>query len=220
MKDDGYKIRDEYGVYYITFAVVEWVDVFSRKLYTDIVLDSLKFCIENKQLKLFAWCIMSNHVHLIVQSTSGKLSETLRDLKKFTSSTIINTIKDNKQESRKNWMLWIFKKAGEKNSRNKDYQFWQQDNQPMQLTTPAFTLEKLNYIHNNPVKAGIVEKPEDYMLSTARDYNGMKGLLPIEHLTGSLFFATLNASQRLAIHFYSVVSCRTLRRAMINFKQA
>ena len=62
MKDDGYKIRDEYGVYYITFAVVEWVDVFSRKLYTDIVLDSLKFCIENKQLKLFAWCIMSNHV--------------------------------------------------------------------------------------------------------------------------------------------------------------
>jgi len=185
MKDDGYKIRDEYGVYYITFAVVEWVDVFSRKLYTDIVLDSLKFCIENKQLKLFAWCIMSNHVNLIVQSTSGKLSETLRDLKKFTSSTIINTIKDNKQESRKNWMLWIFKKAGEKNSRNKDYQFWQQDNQPMQLTTPAFTLEKLNYIHNNPVKAGIVEKPEDYMLSTARDYNGMKGLLPIEHLTAA-----------------------------------
>jgi len=106
-------------------------------------------------------------------------------LKKFTSSTIINTIKDNKQESRKNWMLWIFKKAGEKNSRNKDYQFWQQDNQPMQLTTPAFTLEKLNYIHNNPVKAGIVEKPEDYMLSTARDYNGMKGLLPIEHLTAA-----------------------------------
>jgi putative transposase len=55
----------------------------------------------------------------------------------------------------------------------------------MQLTTPAFTLEKLNYIHNNPVKAGIVEKPEDYMLSTARDYNGMKGLLPIEHLTAA-----------------------------------
>jgi len=185
MKDDGYKIRDEYGVYYITFAVVEWVDVFSRKLYTDIVLDSLKFCIENKQLKLFAWCIMSNHVHLIVQSTSGKLSETLRDLKKFTSSTIINTIKDNKQESRKNCMLWIFKKAGEKNSRNKDYQFWQQDNQPIQLTTPAFTLEKLNYIHNNPVKAGLVDKPEDYLLSSARDYCNMKGLLQIEHLTAA-----------------------------------
>src|SRR3954463_2880926 len=116
MKDDGYKIRDEYGVYYITFADVEWVDVFSRRMYADIVIDSLKFCIENKQLKLFAWCIMSNHVHFILQSASGTLSATIRDLKKFTSSSIINMIKENKQESRKNWMLWIFKKAGEKNS--------------------------------------------------------------------------------------------------------
>ncbi|HEY6975948.1 MAG TPA: hypothetical protein VH396_06650 [Chitinophagaceae bacterium] len=52
MKDDGYKIRDEFGVYYLTFAVVQWVDVFCRKTYVDIVLDSLKFCIENKQLNL------------------------------------------------------------------------------------------------------------------------------------------------------------------------
>ncbi len=55
MKDNGYKIRDEFGVYYLAFAVVQWVDVFSRKSYVDIVLDSLKFCIEQKQLKLFAW---------------------------------------------------------------------------------------------------------------------------------------------------------------------
>ena len=67
MKDEGYKIRDEYGVYYLTFAVVEWIDVFSRKIYADIVLDSLKFCIEKKQLKVFAWCIMTNHVHLILK---------------------------------------------------------------------------------------------------------------------------------------------------------
>jgi len=128
MKDEGYKIRDEYGVYYLTFTVVEWIDVFSRKIYIDIVLDSLKFCIEKKQLKLFAWCIMTNHIHLIVQSSKGDLSGTLRDFKKFTSSRIINAIVENKEESRRNWMLWIFKKAGEKNSRNKDYQFWQQEN--------------------------------------------------------------------------------------------
>ena len=72
-----------------------------------------------------------------------------------------------------------------KNSRNKDYQFWQQENHPVQLTTVSFTLEKLNYVHNNPVKAGIVEKPEDYLLSSARDYNSTKGLLPIEHLTAA-----------------------------------
>ena len=82
-------------------------------------------------------------------------------------------------------MLWIFKKAGEKNSRNKDYQFWQQENHPVQLSTIPFTLAKLNYIHNNSVKAGIVEKPEDYLLSSGRDYFGMRGLLSIEHLTAA-----------------------------------
>ena len=144
--------------------------MFSVEKRIDIVLNSLKFCIDNKQLKLFAWCIMTNHVHLIAQSSKGNLSGTLRDFKKFTSSTIIEAIEQNKEESRRNWMLWIFKKAGENNSRNKDVQFWQQDNHPIQITTPSFTLEKLSYIRNNPVKAGIVEKPEDYLLSSARDY--------------------------------------------------
>ena len=82
-------------------------------------------------------------------------------------------------------MLWIFKKAGEKNSRNKEYQFWQQDNHAIQLETVEFTLDKLNYMHNNPVKAGIVDKAE-YLLSSARDYYyGKGGLLPIEHLTSA-----------------------------------
>ena len=82
-------------------------------------------------------------------------------------------------------MLWIFKKAGENNTRNNNYQFWQQDNQPIQLETASFTLSKLTYIHNNPVKAGLVEKAEDYLLSSARDYYGGKGLLPIEHLSAA-----------------------------------
>ena len=60
-------------------------------------------------------------------------------------------------------MLWIFKKAGEKNSRNSNYRFWQQDNNAIWLERIAFSLEKSNYLHNNPVKAGIVEKPEDYL---------------------------------------------------------
>ena len=161
MKDDGYKIRDQNSVHFITFAVVEWVDVFTRRTYSDIVIQSLLYCINNKGLKLHAWCIMSNHIHLIISTGNGNLSDILRDFKKFTSKEIITTIENNKQESRKNWMLWIFKKAGEKNSRNKEYQFWQQDNHPIQLETFEFTLDKLNYIHNNPVKAGIVEKAEE-----------------------------------------------------------
>ena len=185
MQDEGYKIRDQFGVYFITFATVQWVDVFSRYCYVETVINSLMYCINRKGLKLHAWCIMSNHIHLIVSAEKGNLSDILRDFKKFTSQTILKQIENNKEESRRGWMLWIFKQAGTNNSRNNTYQFWQQDNQPIQLDTPDFTLTKLNYLHNNPIKAGLVEKPEDYLLSSARDYNGGKGLLPIEHLTAA-----------------------------------
>lgn len=83
MKVDGYKIRDQQGIYFITFAVVEWIDVFTRKEYADIVIESLRFCIQHKGLRLYAWCIMSNHVHLIVSTEKGNLSDVLRDFKKF-----------------------------------------------------------------------------------------------------------------------------------------
>ena len=81
-------------------------------------------------------------------------------------------------------MLKIFKEEGSKNSRNKNYQFWRQNNQPQELYSPAFVFQKINYIHNNPVEAGIVEKPEDYLYSSAKDYHATKkcGLLDLEFL--------------------------------------
>lgn len=102
MKNDGYKIRDQQGIYFITFAVVEWVDVFTRKEYADIIIENLRYCIQHKGLKLYAWCIMSNHVHLIASAEQGNLSDILRDFKKFTSKAIIEAIQNNKDESRKN----------------------------------------------------------------------------------------------------------------------
>ena len=81
---------------------------------------------------------------------------------------------------RQTGMLQIFKEQGEKNSRNSIYQFWRQDNQPKELFSNGFTWQKMNYIHNNPVASGLVEKAEDYLYSSARDYVGKgKGLLEI-----------------------------------------
>jgi putative transposase len=188
MKESGYKIRDQWGVYYITCATVQWVDVFTRHCYAETVLGSLRFCIDKKGLRVHAWCIMSNHFHLILSASSGDLSGIIRDFKKFTSWTIIRQIKNNAEESRKNWMLWIFRQAGTRNPNNDEYQFWQQDNRPIQLLTVDFTLSKLNYIHNNPVKAGLVDKAEEYLLSSARDYYGSRGLLPVEHLSAAYTF--------------------------------
>ncbi len=78
-------------------------------------------------------------------------------------------------------MLGIFREAGQNNSRNTNYQFWRQDNQPKECYSQKFTVQKINYIHNNPVEAGIVEKPEEYLYSSARDYHYRKncGLLQV-----------------------------------------
>jgi len=137
-----------------------------------------------KGLLLHGWCIMSNHVHLAVSAKNNNLSNVLRDFKKFTSKQIIKAIQNNQYESRKDWMLTIFKNAGEANSRNSEFQFWRQDNQPMEIYSPKFVFQKLSYIHNNPVEAGLVEKPEHYLYSSAKDYFQTKkcGLLDIVFL--------------------------------------
>lgn len=163
---------------------MEWVDVFTRKEYRDILLDSIRYCQKGKGLILYAWYLMSNHVHLVVSAVNNDTSDILRDFKKFTSKQIIKAIEENPVESRKEWMLKIFKDAGEQNSRNKYFQFWRQDNQPKELYSERFTSQKLAYIHNNPVEAGIVDKAEEYLYSSARDYyNGKNcGLLKLELL--------------------------------------
>ena len=181
MNEGGYKIRNQAMAHFITFAVVEWVDVFTRKDYRDIVLESIRHCQHEKGLLLHAWCIMSNHLHLIASAKENDLSDVLRDFKKFTSKQLLKAIRDNQHESRKDWMLEIFRKAGEANSRNSEYQFWRQDNQPKEVYSPSFAFQKLNYIHNNPVEAGIVDKPEEYLYSSARDYKQARkcGLLDL-----------------------------------------
>ena len=113
---------------------------------------------------------MSNHLHLVISAKNNDLSDILRDFKKFTSKQIIATIEANQHESRREWMLRIFREEGEQNIRNKTYQFWRQDNQPQELYSAAFIFQKINYIHNNPVEAGIVDKPEEYLYSSARNY--------------------------------------------------
>jgi REP element-mobilizing transposase RayT len=179
-----YLFGDNEKPHFITFAVVNWIDVFTREAYVQILLDSLKFCIEKKGLKLHAWVIMSNHVHLIASAQEGiKLADIMRDMKKFTSQRIIAAIEENQQESRKDWLLWMFKRAGAKNKNNDTYQFWQQDNHPIELSTNQMMDERLNYLHTNPVKAGIVWEPQHYKYSSAIDYySEEKGLLAIERI--------------------------------------
>ncbi|MCF8427350.1 MAG: transposase, partial [Bacteroidia bacterium] len=103
----GYQIKDQYAPYFLTFQIVQWADIFTRKIYRDIVIDSFKYCCENKGLEIYAYVIMSNHVHLIMRSILGNLSGTIRDMKKFTSKRIIEAV-INGNESRRDWLLLVF----------------------------------------------------------------------------------------------------------------
>lgn len=175
----NYKISDQSQLHFISFATINWVDVFTRPAYKNIIVESLNYCIQNKGLEVYAWCIMSNHIHLIIGSETENQSGIIRDLKKHTSKTIVKAIADNPQESRKEWMLWMFKRAGKRNINNKDFQFWQQHNQPIELNSNFLIEQKLTYIHNNPVEAGIIWEPKDYLYSSAIDYTGGKGMVDV-----------------------------------------
>lgn len=156
--------------------------MFTRPEYKLIIIDSLKYNQEHKGLMLHAWCLMTNHIHMIVSSKPGiLLSDIMRDFKKFTSKMLVAEVQ-NIDESRKKWMMKRFEYIGKYSKRIKYFKFWQDGLHAMELTSNKFIDQKLEYIHNNPVIAEIVTNPEDYLYSSARDYIGEKGLLDIELL--------------------------------------
>ena len=175
----NYKIKEQKLSHFVSFAVVNWIDVFIRKIYFDIVIKNLIYCQENKGLVIYGCCIMSSHVHLIIGTVKEKQEDILRDFKKHTAKELIKAIKNNQQESRKEWLIWMFKKAAEKNSNNTIHQFWRQNNQPIEMSHSNLLRQKLNYIHNNPLVSGLVRKAEYYSYSSAIDYSGGKGLIDI-----------------------------------------
>ncbi|MCB9173085.1 MAG: transposase [Flavobacteriales bacterium] len=182
MSGDRYKIADQQGLYFVTFTVVNWIDVFTRKDYKFIITDSLNYCIANKGLEVYAWVLMSNHLHLIIKAKEGyMLSHIIRDFKKFTSKQIVQKIQEI-GESRKEWLLDKFNFEARKTRRAENYKFWKDDNHAIQLDNTEWILQRLEYIHQNPVKQYIVELPHEYLFSSAIDYADGKGLVNISKL--------------------------------------
>lgn len=174
----NYKFHNPDGLYFVSFAVVYWLDVFTRNEYKDILVDSLTFCQKGKGMELVAWCIMTNHVHLIFRSANGEKPEKiLGDFKRFTSKAVVKAIRENPRESRKEFLMEQFGKAASKSSNVNQYQFWRHDNKPIELWSNKVIHQKINYIHQNPVEAGLVFRAEDYVYSSALDYAGGKGLI-------------------------------------------
>lgn len=174
-----YKFGDNAKLYFISFAVVYWIDLFVRREYKEIVLYSWQYCQQEKDLEIYGWCIMPSHVHMIVGTRGRPLDKTVGEMKSYTSRMLRKAIAEHPGESRREWMTLMMEKAGKQNSNNNEWQLWQQHNKPIELFSREIFLQKLNYIHKNPVEAGFVELEEDYLYSSARDFHEKKGLIEL-----------------------------------------
>jgi REP element-mobilizing transposase RayT len=177
-----YKFHNKSGLYFVSFATVNWIDVFTRQVYFDVLVESINYCRNEKGMALYCYCFMPSHVHFIFRSKNDQPMELLRDFKKHTSKKVIETIEANPQESRKEWLLWMFERAGKKQGNVMKYQFWQHHNKPIELWSEKVIKQKVNYIHNNPVKSGFVTNAVDWKYSSARNFEEDNTVLNIDSM--------------------------------------
>ena len=123
---------------------------------------------------------MPSHLHLVFRAIINNPSVLLGRFKEYTSKQLVKTIEQNIQESRRDWMLPMFREAGAKSNNMQFSQFWQHNSHPIELWSPKVFNQKVEYVHNNPVASGFVKEPCHWKYSSAIDYSGGKGLIEID----------------------------------------
>ncbi len=173
----SYKIYQENGIYFVTSTMVEWIPVFVSQKYFDILVSSLNYAIAHKELNVFAWVILDNHFHLVSQGP--ELGKTLQELKRHTAKQIIKQLlSDNRK-----WTLNLFAYYKKRHKSGSEHQVWQKGFHPQLIHDDKMLTGKIDYIHYNPVKRGYVEKPEDWLHSSAGYFvSGRKSLVTLTPL--------------------------------------
>jgi REP element-mobilizing transposase RayT len=160
---ERYRITEGVGIYYVTFTVVEWLPVFIAEEPCKIVTESLNFCIKNKNLRLNAYVLMPNHLHAVVFDENFdevRLKHTIDDFQKFTGKQLSNHY----SRMLPSYYAEVLKRnAGDDRQRR----FWQPTQHPVGIVTEKFWQQKVNYMHWNPVRKGLVRNPEDWRFSSA-----------------------------------------------------
>jgi putative transposase len=171
-----YKITELESPHFITCTIVGWLPVFTRARYLDIITASLTFCRQQKGLRLHAYVILDNHLHLVV--SSDILSQVIRYFKRHTAKEILAVARQEDTQ----WLLKQFELFKGVHKGDSQHQVWQEGFHPQAITTEDMLRQKLDYIHYNPVFRGLVDRPEDWRYSSARNYFGQDGLLEIDSL--------------------------------------
>jgi len=175
-----YTFKDEEAICFFTCTTINWIDIFTRSIYRNILVDSLQFCVQNKGLVIYAYVIMTNHIHLIISKnlSSNRFSDIIRDFKKYTTMQIVHQLKEGNFESRKQNLFYQMKRMGRMSSQHTQFQMWQKGYHAVHLEESMID-QRLVYIHENPVRQGWVLEPWEYYYSSARNYNGLESPLKV-----------------------------------------
>jgi putative transposase len=168
--------------YFLTLNVVDRIDVFVRPTYKQVIADALNHFIEVQGVAIYAWCLMTCHLHLLVRTKEGYSPAYFeRDFKKFTTPELIKAI-EMEMDLRRSWMMQRFEDFSKSLKRIEKFNLWQNCSSPLRIDTeqPGLLLDRIDHIHENPVRELIVESPESYLYSSARDYAGIKGLVRVK----------------------------------------
>jgi len=169
--------------YCVTFNTVDWVDIFIRPVYKQIIVHTLNHFANSSKIKIYGWCLMTNHLHLLVHPINSSIADFEKEFKSFTTKKILEAINTEPLQRRK-WMLQRFEEFCKMFGLVKKYNIWQNSSRPLFIDFEKVDvlIEHFDFLHLNPVRDKIVDLPEEYLYSSARDYSGTKGLVKIEVL--------------------------------------
>jgi REP element-mobilizing transposase RayT len=165
-----YRIHEPNRAHFVTGTIVEWLPVFSTGACCDILVNSLAYSRDHKGLKIHGWVILDTHFHAVLAAPD--LSAVLRDIKSYTAKLLIDEVSTDGRE----WLINQLRhyRAGHKPN---EFQIWQEGSHPQAIPTDDIMLQKLEYLHNNPVKRRLVSAPEHWRYSSAHEW--LPGVEPV-----------------------------------------
>jgi REP element-mobilizing transposase RayT len=172
MTRSRYRFSDEHRPHFMTSTIVAWLSVFNRPDAVEIVLDSWRF-LQREGLMLYGYVILDNHLHWI--AAHPDLAKAVGRFKSFTARRIIDLLKEHQAFT----LLEQLEYYKLRHKIDQDYQLWQEGSHPKAIEDDEVMLQKLEYMHNNPLKRGFVDEPTAWRYSSARNYAGQAGLIDV-----------------------------------------
>ena len=166
-----YRVHENDQAHFVTSTVVVWLPIFTTASRCDILVQSLEYCRAHKELKIYAWVILDNHFHAILSAPD--LPRVMADLKRHTARRLIELLDAEKAE----WLSNQLRYHRVSHKTESEHQVWQEGYHPQSIPTDEIMLQKLEYLHNNPVKRGLVASPEHWRYSSAHEW--LPGATPL-----------------------------------------